>query len=155
MDELNELIMQKIDKPAQEYLSHDEILAGNPIEMLTNVAAHTRLEYVNTLRPGNLPPHKLKLKVGCIVMLTRNLSLDEGLCNGTRLQVLELWPQMLHCKILTGPKAGTKTLIGKARFEHGTKKSDRGIAFTRLQFPVRIAFAMTINKSQGRISAIL
>ena len=40
-------------------------------------------EYLQTLNPGNFPPAKLTLKVGCIVMLLRNLNLLRSLCNGT------------------------------------------------------------------------
>ncbi|XP_074096363.1 uncharacterized protein LOC141525698 [Cotesia typhae] len=40
-------------------------------------------EYLNSLLPSNLPPHKLSLRVNSVVMLIRNLSIHEGLCNGT------------------------------------------------------------------------
>ena len=40
-------------------------------------------EYLNSLNPKNLPPH---LRVNSIVMLIRNISIHEGLCNRTRLR---------------------------------------------------------------------
>jgi len=119
---------------------------------LTSLAANSRLEFVHTLRPGNLPPHKLELKVGAIVMLLRNISLSEGLCNGTRLQVTKMMPEMIECLILTGPMAGKKTHLWRVRFDHGKNEGDRGVMLERLQFPIRLCFAMTINKSQGRSS---
>ncbi|PWZ18516.1 ATP-dependent DNA helicase PIF1 [Zea mays] len=42
-------------------------------------------EFLNTLTPNGLPPHVLKLKIGCPVMLLRNIDPANGLCNGTRL----------------------------------------------------------------------
>ncbi|RWS26596.1 uncharacterized protein B4U80_06144, partial [Leptotrombidium deliense] len=49
------------------------------------------LEYVNSLTPSGFPPHKLYLKIGAIIMLIRNLSVSDGLCNGTRLIVKEYY----------------------------------------------------------------
>ncbi|XP_044010215.1 ATP-dependent DNA helicase PIF1-like [Aphidius gifuensis] len=59
-------------------------------------------EYLSTLNPPNFPPYELKLRLHCIVMLLRNLSPSEGLCNGTRLQILDLSNNLLKCRILTG-----------------------------------------------------
>ena len=57
-------------------------------------------EYLNSLNPENLPPHELHLRVNSIVI--RNISIHEGLCNGTRLRILDLNNNLLKCKILTG-----------------------------------------------------
>ncbi|XP_043481756.1 ATP-dependent DNA helicase PIF1-like [Leptopilina heterotoma] len=104
-------------------------------------------EYLETLNPPNLPPHELRLRVNTVVMLIRNLSINEGLCNGTRLQVLELKNHLLKCKILTGDKCGQIVFINRI-----TLYSDERYPFQfgRRQFPIRIAFVMTINKSQGQ-----
>eukprot|EP00267_Zea_mays_P047695 XP_020400180.1 uncharacterized protein LOC109942520 [Zea mays] len=40
-------------------------------------------EFLQTLTPNGLPPHVLKLKVGCPIMLLRNIDPANGLCNGT------------------------------------------------------------------------
>lgn len=61
-------------------------------------------EYLNTLNPSNLPPHELRLNINCIVMLIRNIGIHEGLCNGTRLRILDMTNHLLKCKILTGDK---------------------------------------------------
>jgi ATP-dependent DNA helicase PIF1 len=44
-------------------------------------------EFLNSLTPNGLPPHVLKLKLGCPVILLRNIDPANGLCNGTRLVV--------------------------------------------------------------------
>jgi hypothetical protein len=44
-------------------------------------------EFLNTLTPNDLPPHVLKLKIGCPVILLRNIDPAGGLCNVTRLVV--------------------------------------------------------------------
>jgi hypothetical protein len=45
-------------------------------------------EFLNTLTPNGLPPHVLKLKIGCHVILLRNIDPANGLCNGTRLVIV-------------------------------------------------------------------
>ena len=104
-------------------------------------------EYLNSLNPQNLPPHELRLRVNSIVMLIRNISIHEGLCNGTRLRILDLNNNLLKCKILAGDKKGQVVFLIRI-----TLYSDKQYPFTfkRRQFSIRLAFAMTINKAQGQ-----
>ena len=44
-------------------------------------------ELLHGMTPTGLPPHKLTLKVRCIVMFLPNLNPARGLCSGTRLPV--------------------------------------------------------------------
>lgn len=104
-------------------------------------------EYLNTLAPTCLPPHELRLRQFSIVMLIRNLSISEGLCNGTRLLVLELGTNILRCEILTGDKAGEVVILHRISI---ACDNIYPFTFTRRQFPIKLAFAITINKSQGQ-----
>ena len=82
-------------------------------------------------------------------MLLRNLSPAEGLCNGTRLLVRHVVNgRMLEATIVTGSHAGEIVLI--PRIKLAPDEDLFGFEWSRLQFPVRIAFAMTINKAQGQ-----
>ena len=95
-----------------------------------------------------MPRHKLNLKVGSVVMLLRNLSLRDGLCNGTRLKVCNLQDNIIDAEILTGFFAGQRTLIPRITF----CPNDTNLPFQlkRVQFPLRLSYAVTINKSQGQ-----
>jgi len=95
-----------------------------------------------------MPPHKLKLKIGAIVMLLRNLDVNQGLCNGIRLTVRRLQNHTIDCEVLTGSKKGNRVLIPRITLT----PSDPFLPFKlrRHQFPIRLAFATTINKSQGQ-----
>ncbi|WVZ95725.1 hypothetical protein U9M48_041454 [Paspalum notatum var. saurae] len=42
-------------------------------------------EFLNTLTPNGLPPHILKLKIGCPIILLSNIDPANGLCNDTQL----------------------------------------------------------------------
>jgi len=44
----------------------------------------------NKQLPSGMPPHKLHLKPGCVVICLRNLNVTAGVCNGTRLRVDEI-----------------------------------------------------------------
>ncbi|WVZ88627.1 hypothetical protein U9M48_035125 [Paspalum notatum var. saurae] len=44
-------------------------------------------EFLNSLTPNGLPPHVLRLKINCPVILLRNIDPANELCNGTRLIV--------------------------------------------------------------------
>ena len=83
-----------------------------------------------------------------ILMLLRNLNPREGLCNGTRLILKKSTSCLLQCKIASGHHQGKDVLI--PRIELSAKDGDFPFAWRRRQFPVRAAFAMTINKSQGQ-----
>ena len=71
-------------------------------------------EYLNTLTPSGFPRHFLKLKPGMPLMLLRNLSPKEGLCNGTRLIFKRcLINKLLVCNIKA---TGKEFLIPRIKF---------------------------------------
>jgi hypothetical protein len=81
-------------------------------------------------------------------MLIKNLDVTQGLCNGTRMQIISAKESTLRCRLLTGTRAGSEVLIPKIKFTYGDEPNQRGMKFTRLQFPVRLCFGMTVNKVQ-------
>lgn len=60
------------------------------------------MAFLNSLNSPDLPPHDLALKVNCPIILLRNLRVQDGLCNGTRLLVRELADHVIIAEILTG-----------------------------------------------------
>ena len=48
------------------------------------------IEILNQLDQSGLPVHKLRLKVGAIVILFRNINPRRGLVNGTRMIITRL-----------------------------------------------------------------
>jgi hypothetical protein len=105
------------------------------------------MEMLNASKATALPDHVLKLKKGCILMLIRNLNLKEGLCNSTRLQLVNATKNVLQCIIVTGDKKGETVFIPRI-----TIVEDKKFPFIlrRHQFPVKLAFSFTINKSQSQ-----
>ena len=106
------------------------------------------MEFLNSLSFNGLPPHELKLSLGSVVVLLRNLNKSKGLCNGTRLIVTELLNHAIKCKVLTGDVIGEEVLIPRIKLAPTNTKFP--FVLSRIQFPIKLAFAMTINKSQGQ-----
>ena len=103
---------------------------------------------MNTLDPNGFPPHLLKLKPGVPLMLLRNLNPHEGLCNGTKL----VFERSLDNKVLLCRVAGSDKTVLIPRIICIPKPNEYPFGWVRRQFPVKIAFASTINKSQGKKS---
>ncbi|CAN6548323.1 unnamed protein product [Malus baccata var. baccata] len=106
-------------------------------------------EFLNSISLGGLPPHKLTLKRGAPIMLLRNIDPKLGLCNGTRLLCRGSYRNLIDAEILTGQFAGSRVFLPRILL----KSTDTvGLPFelTRKQFPVKLSFSITINKSQGQ-----
>ncbi|GBN25347.1 hypothetical protein AVEN_81906-1 [Araneus ventricosus] len=78
-------------------------------------------------------------------MLLRNLD-PPKLCNGSRLIMKALHAHIIEATILTGPFEGEHVIIPRIPLI----PTDLPFSFQRLQFPLRLAFAITINKAQGQ-----
>src|SRR5262245_5219950 len=69
------------DFPGEEKIFHsaDSIKDANGGDVLMYP-----VEYLNDLNASGLPLSKLRLKIGCSVMVLQNLNPTEGVCNGSR-----------------------------------------------------------------------
>ena len=106
-------------------------------------------EFLNSLTPNGMPPHVLKLKLGCPVILLRNIDPANGLCNGTRLVVRGFQRNTIDAEIVVGQHAGKRVFLPRIPLCPSDDKMFP-FQFKRKQFPIRLSFAMTINKSQGQ-----
>ncbi|ONM18759.1 hypothetical protein ZEAMMB73_Zm00001d004347 [Zea mays] len=106
-------------------------------------------EFLNTLTPNGLPPHVLKLKVGCPIMLLRNIDPANGLCNGTRLVVRGFQKNSIDAEIVLGQHAGMRIFLPRIPLCPSDDEMFP-FQFKRKQFPIRLSFAMTVNKAQGQ-----
>jgi ATP-dependent exoDNAse (exonuclease V) alpha subunit len=73
---------------------------------------------------------------------------QSGVCNGTRGILTRASSKVIEVRILTGPTAGSTVFIPRLNII----PTDEFLPFKlrRRQFPVRLSFAMSINKSQGQ-----
>ncbi|MCP4491587.1 MAG: AAA family ATPase [Gammaproteobacteria bacterium] len=140
---VNEQILSELPGPKLVFKSVDTILSDDPSE-ITGFPT----EFLNSLIPSGMPPHELNLKEGAIVMLLRNLCATEGLCNGSRLIVKAARNNVICCSIASGRLKGKQVLIPRISIRNSDPFAT--IEFARRQFPLRLSFAMTINKAQGQ-----
>lgn len=131
---------------AISYLAADKMSEDDEVDQ--TIANRYPNEYLNSLDPTGLPPFKVELKVGCPIILLRNIAPKDGLCNGTRMMVVRCAPRIIEVLILTGGHFGKFAFI--PRISLTPSSSDLPFRMTRRQFPVRLAYALTINKSQGQ-----
>jgi hypothetical protein len=111
-------------------------------------------EFLNTLTPNGLPPYVLKLKIGCPVILLRNIDPAGGLCNGTRLVIRGFQRNTVDAEIMVEDHAGKRIFLPQIPLCPSDDEMF-SFQFKRKQFPIRLSFAMTINKAQGRLSPML
>ena len=104
------------------------------------------IEYLNSLTPNGIPGHTLSLKHGMPLMLMRNINPKQGLCNGTKL----IYDRALDNKVLVCTVASTGKSVLIPRITFIPKVGEYPFGWQRRQYPVRPAFACTINKSQGK-----
>ncbi|XP_076949290.1 uncharacterized protein LOC143621887 [Bidens hawaiensis] len=147
VDEINDSLLKFFPGDEVEYLSSDSICKSDYISDNVDAALYSP-ELLNGLRISGIPNHKLILKVGVPVMLLRNLNQKEGLCNGTRLQIISLGTRVVEAKIISGTNIGHTVLIHRTPLTPTDNKI--ALKFQRRQFRLAVCFAMTINKSQGQ-----
>ena len=151
---LNLILMDWIPGDWVDLPGFDHLAAGGhrPGPWDVNVA-DAEEENLHTLQPSGFPPYTLRLKTGAICVMLQNVDPRAGLFNGTRVQLLGLMgDNLLMVRILEGRSrhVGQTRLIGRSRFEYGREEGERGVPFSREQFPLEPAFAMTYNKAQGQ-----
>lgn len=140
--QINNTVLDKILSKERIYLSVDE---AAPLEDDAFDLDLIPIEQLNAINGCALPLHKLKLKVGALVMLNKNLNTNDGLCNGTRLYVNALHNTYIECIRISGQINTDVVCI--PRVWNDCNQGD--FILRRKQFPLKLAFAMTINKAQG------
>ncbi|OMO61834.1 DNA helicase PIF1, ATP-dependent [Corchorus capsularis] len=144
VDEINDVVLSKILTEERTYYSSDFVskTSGN----IQDPNALYPTELLNKLTFPGIATHILRIKVGCIIMLLRNISQSEGLCNGTRLIIKTMNNNVIEATVLSGPTQGQIVYIPRIMMTIEDKKLP--FVLNRKQFPIRLAYAMIINKSQ-------
>ncbi|GJV28335.1 DNA helicase [Tanacetum coccineum] len=145
-DMINAHVLSLVNHQQHIYLSSDEATPHGNDEGETELLYPP--EYLNSLNFAGFPPHRLELKVGAPIILLRNLNISGGLCNGTRLIVTQLLNKVIEARIITGTRMSEKVFL--PRISLINRDLQLPFIFKRKQFPVKLCYAMTINKSQGQ-----
>lgn len=104
---------------------------------------------LHKLNPAGLPPHRLRLKVGCVVSLLRDLNTSSELSKSSHLRVLRIEQEWLECLVLDGQLKGTKAFLSRIAFP-AKYRNEEQFAFQRKQFPIRVSTKHAhLHESQG------
>ncbi|KAK9074699.1 hypothetical protein SSX86_003017 [Deinandra increscens subsp. villosa] len=145
--DINDRLLSVFPGEEKEYFSSDSLCQTEHVQDTVNPNVYSP-DFLNGLELSGLPPHRLVLKKGVPVMLLRNFDQKNGLCNGTRLQIVSLGKHVIEAEIISGSNTGFRTLLPRISMS----PSDKTIPFKfqRRQFPITVCFGMTVNKSQGQ-----
>ncbi|UYV80385.1 hypothetical protein LAZ67_19000038 [Cordylochernes scorpioides] len=138
VNDINFCVQNWVPGEERTYTSIDTVLNEDE-------AVNYPTEFLNCLDLPGFPLHVLQLKTGVPIILLRNIN-PPKLCNGTRLSVKTMMNNIIEATILNGKFKGQDVLLPRIPLF----PPDLPFEFKRLQFPVRTAFSMTINKAQGQ-----
>ena len=137
---------------AKTYYSVDTVKDGSDDD-----GTHFPEEFLHSLTPSGMPLHATRVKEGSVIVLLRNITLNGNLCNGTRLIVKKILQHSLVCALLDDVKTAAQAVQLKPerdviipRIRLHPSDNDLPFVMERLQLPIRLAYAMTINKAQGQ-----
>ena len=99
---------------------------------------------LNSLTPLGFSHHILKLKVGVLVILLRNIDARK-LCNDTGLLIKQMLPKILEAEIIKGTFKEVQVFIPRIRLID----LEPPVQFKLMQFPTTVCFTMTINTLRG------
>ena len=105
-------------------------------------------EYLNSITPNGMPPHRLFLKKYASIILLRNLEPTDGLCNGTRIIVRE-FSIRINGEIAKGVHKGKRVFIPRVILT--SPESELPFTLKRRQFQIRLTNCITINKFKARV----
>ena len=99
---INAHVLQGFPGDAQKFISADSIESrGDEQETILYP-----VEYLNAINASGLPLAELTLKIGCPLIILRNLNPGQGVCNGTRGVLTKMTRRVLEVRLLSGDNAG-------------------------------------------------
>ncbi|XP_052776592.1 ATP-dependent DNA helicase PIF1-like [Mya arenaria] len=128
VNQINNFQLKKLTGPSKSYEATD--------------SDEVYLKQINFLSPV---PATLTLTVGAQVMLAKNVDITKGLVNGARGVVIG-FETGSECNPIVKFLCGLETAVKPTRW---TFKVSGGVLLTRKQIPLKLAWAISIHKSQG------
>ncbi|XP_020970325.1 uncharacterized protein LOC107621065 [Arachis ipaensis] len=159
VDEVNDYMIELNNNACKSYVSSNKCLfegGNNEIEGM-----HTP-EILATIKCSGVPNYELKLRVGCPVMLIRNIDRSSGLCNGTRLIITRLGDKVIDgAEISQLGNYSKNSVIGpnglnranRARIEPKAQSNIHDLmSFSSFHFIITV-FTLSMQKGKKKIDS--
>eukprot|EP00984_Skeletonema_dohrnii_P018289 scaffold8514_cov74-Skeletonema_dohrnii-CCMP3373.AAC.1 len=143
VNEINDELTDRLPGELQKYHSIDTVGDDDNPKAFPS-------EFLNSLQLSGMADHKLHLKENSVVILLRNIDIPAGHCNGTRYFVKRLGEYRLVLKKLKTNGDKNDILILPRIPMTSSAGTKLPFVLNRLQFPIKVAFALTINRSQSQ-----
>lgn len=148
---MNDRILEQLLGDETVFYSGDSVIVEDGVDAHDARNNDIPAEFLQAVAAPGMPPGKLYLKLGCPVILLRNLNPAQGLCNGTRINVTCMANRVLEACLIGGKHDGKIVLILRISVILSDLLRHLNFSFKRQQFPVQLAFALTINKAQEQL----
>jgi ATP-dependent DNA helicase PIF1 len=103
IDELNNMMIDRFSGEEKIYHSFDMVE--------DDTSNNYPVNFLNSLTPGGLPPHLLRLKINCPIILLRNIDPPNGMCNDTRLICRAFQPNVINAEITVDEHARKRVFL--------------------------------------------
>jgi len=132
---------------AMMYVDSSKMIEPEEIRRCAMLSAHEKEMYLDSLVANTACVENLGLKIGTAVMCTVNVDMDSGICNGSQGVVVDF--------VGVGSSPIVKFANGVKRIiERHTWQSEEYPCLTVSQYPLCLAWALTIHKIQGATMAM-
>ena len=127
--------LQKLITSGRKKITYESNVVHNKIP-------EKELEYLKKKINKDCPAiNRLTLAIGAQVIIIKNISIEKGIVNGSRGIVTDLEPEYIKIKFLNG----NEIYVEKTSW----KIEENNYFIVKNQYPVKLAYALTIHKSQG------